>query len=78
MKSEEHIVSDLFGYTGPTAKRRMRPCCSLLFEQSFYRRLLNSGDPLQWRCHDKDLSGGTLESSREQEQTERERRFQLK
>ena len=21
------IVSDLFGYTGPTAKRRMRPCC---------------------------------------------------
>ena len=26
-KSEEHIVSDLFGYTGPTVKRRMRPCC---------------------------------------------------
>ena len=26
-KSEEYIVSDLFGYTGPTAKRRMRPCC---------------------------------------------------
>ena len=26
-KSEEHIVSDLFGYTGPTAKRRMCPCC---------------------------------------------------
>ena len=26
-KSEEHIVGDLFGYTGPTAKRRMRPCC---------------------------------------------------
>ena len=24
-KSEEHIVSDLFGYAGPTAKRRMRP-----------------------------------------------------
>ena len=24
-------------------------------EQSFYRRLLNSGDPLQWRCHNKDL-----------------------
>ena len=24
-KSEELIVSDLFGYTGPTAKRRMRP-----------------------------------------------------
>ena len=21
------IVSDLFGYTGPTAKRRMRLCC---------------------------------------------------
>ena len=27
-KSEEHIVSDLFGYSGPSAKRRMRPCCS--------------------------------------------------
>ena len=26
-KSEEHIVGDLFGYTGPTGKRRMRPCC---------------------------------------------------
>ena len=25
-KSEELIVSDLFGYTGPTAKRRMRAC----------------------------------------------------
>ena len=25
------------------------------FEQSFYRRLLNSGDPLQWRCPNKDL-----------------------
>ena len=25
------------------------------FEQSFYRRLLNSGDPLQWRCRNKDL-----------------------
>ena len=25
-KSAEHVVSDLFGYTGPTAKRRMRPC----------------------------------------------------
>ena len=25
-KSEDHIVSDLFGYTGPTAKRPMRPC----------------------------------------------------
>ena len=25
-KSEQHIVSDLFGYTGPTAKRQMRPC----------------------------------------------------
>ena len=25
------------------------------FEQSFYRRLLNSGDPLQWRCLNKDL-----------------------
>ena len=25
-KSEEHIVGDLFGYTGPTAERRMRPC----------------------------------------------------
>ena len=45
-KSERHIVSDLFpGYTGPTAKRRMRPCCSLQFEQSFYRRL--SREPLQ-------------------------------
>ena len=27
MKSEEHIVSNLLGYTGPTAKRRMRLCC---------------------------------------------------
>ena len=26
-KSEEHPVGDLFGYTGPTAKRWMRPCC---------------------------------------------------
>ena len=25
-KSEEHNVSDLFGDTGLTAKRRMRPC----------------------------------------------------
>ena len=25
-KSDEHIVRDLFGYTGPTAKRRMHPC----------------------------------------------------
>ena len=25
-KSEEHIVRDLFEYTGPTAKLRMRPC----------------------------------------------------
>ena len=25
MKAEEYIVSDFFGYTGPTAKRRMRP-----------------------------------------------------
>ena len=25
------------------------------FEQSFYRRLLNSGDPLQWKCLNKDL-----------------------
>ena len=54
-KSEEHIVSDLCGYTGPTAKRRMRPCCSLHLERNFYRRLLNSGDPLQWRCLIKDL-----------------------
>ena len=43
------------------------------FEQSFHRRLLNSGDPLQWR-----FSGGTLESSHEQDQTERERKFHLK
>ena len=49
-KSEEHIVSDLFGYTGPTAS-----VLSIHFEQSFYRRLLNSGDPLQWRCLNKDL-----------------------
>ena len=28
---------------------------SLHFEQSFYRRLLNSGDPLLWRCRNKDL-----------------------
>ena len=26
-KSEEHIVDDSFEYTGPTTKRRMRPCC---------------------------------------------------
>ena len=26
-KSEEYIVCDLFGYTSPTAKRWMRPCC---------------------------------------------------
>ena len=26
-KSEENIVCDLFGYTGPTAKRRLRLCC---------------------------------------------------
>ena len=25
-KSEAHIVRDLFGYTGPIAKRQMRPC----------------------------------------------------
>ena len=53
-KSEEHIVSDLLGYTGPTAKRRMRPC-SPHFEQSFYRWLFNSGGPLQWRGLNKDL-----------------------
>ena len=31
----------------------MRPC-SLNFEQSFYRWLLNSGGPLQWRGLNKD------------------------
>ena len=52
----------------------MCPCCFLHFEQSFYRRLLNSRDPLQWRCLNKDLVDGTLVSSYVQEQTERERR----
>ena len=46
---------------------------NLHFEQSFYQRLLNSGDPLQWRYLNKDL-----ESSHEQEQTERAQKFQLK
>ena len=58
MKSEEHIVSDLFGFTGPTAKGNKATNASVLslqLEQSFYRGLLNSGDPLQWRCRDKDL-----------------------
>ena len=36
------------------AKRRMRRCCSVHFEQSFHQRLLKSGDPLQWRCLNKD------------------------
>ena len=45
-KSEEHIVGDLLGYTDPTAKRRMRPSCPSISKKSFYRRLLNSGDPL--------------------------------
>ena len=54
-KSKEHIASDLFGYTAPTAKRRMCPCCSLHLEQNFYPWLLNSGDILQWRCLNKDL-----------------------
>ena len=54
-RSEAHIVSNLFMYTGPTAKRRIRPCCSLHFEQSFYQQLLNSRDLLQWRCLNKDL-----------------------
>ena len=53
-KPEEHIVSNLFGYTSPTAKRRMHPCCSIHLEQSFYWWLLNSRGPLQWRCL-KDL-----------------------
>ena len=36
-KSEEHIVGDLFGYTGPTAKRRnMRPCCPSILNKLLY------------------------------------------
>ena len=61
----------------PNCKAANESLLSLQFEQSFYRRLLNSGDPLQWRCRNKDLVV-VLWCSHEQEQTERERRFQLK
>ena len=60
-KPEEHIVSDLFGYTGrPNCKATNVSvpgclCCSLHLERNFHRRLLNSGDQLQWRCFNKDL-----------------------
>ena len=38
----------LFGYNGPTTNASV--LCSLHFEQSCYRRLLNSKDPLLCRC----------------------------
>ena len=46
-KSEKHIVSDLLVKNASVLSRH--------FEKSFYRRLLNSGDPLQWKCRNKDL-----------------------
>ena len=39
----------------PNCKATNASVLSRHFEQSFYRRLLNSGDPLQWRCRNKDL-----------------------
>ena len=39
----------------PNCKTTNASVSSLHFEQSFYRQLLNSGDPLQWRCLNKDL-----------------------
>ena len=39
----------------PNCKATNASVLSLHFEQSFYRRLLNSGDPLQWRCLNKNL-----------------------
>ena len=39
----------------PNCKATNASVLSLHFEQSFYRRLLNSGDPLQWKRRNKDL-----------------------
>ena len=39
----------------PNCKATNASMLSLHFEQSFYRRLSNSGDPLQWRCLNKNL-----------------------
>ena len=39
----------------PNCKVTNASVLSLHFEQSSYRRLLNNGDPLQWRCLNKDL-----------------------
>ena len=52
-KSEEHIVGDLFGYTGPTGKWRMRLCCPSISNKVSIDGFLNSGDPLQ--CHYWDV-----------------------
>ena len=50
-KSEEHFVSDLFGYTGPTAKRPMRPCyVPFISNNVAIDGFFNSRDPQQWRC----------------------------
>ena len=39
----------------PNCKATNASVLSRHFKQSFYRQLLNSGDPLQWRCRNKDL-----------------------
>ena len=49
-KSEQHIVSDLLGNTGPTAKRRMRPCCPSI------RTKLLSTVFKQWRSSAMEMS----------------------
>ena len=50
IKSEEYIASDLFGCTGPTAKRRMRPCYvpfisnNVVIDGFLTVEILNNGD----------------------------------
>ena len=56
MKSEEHIGCDFLGYTGSTAKRRMRPRhVPSISNKVAINGLLNSREPLKGRCLNKDL-----------------------
>ena len=56
-KSEQHIVSDVFRYTGPTAKQQMSLCevPSIQSKVSIDGFLLNGRDPMQWRSLNKYL-----------------------
>ena len=54
-RSQKNILSAIVQIHRPNCKAMNAALLSLHFEQIFYRQLLNSGDPLQWRCLNKDL-----------------------